>query len=384
MSLNFEFASEAELRDEAMASIPEPRKPSAPKRSEDPRFWKPTVNNAAKEYKALLRVLPRQRDGRGGYCVPQHVHYIKENVGGKDIYLSVKCRKTLGKDEFCPICDANKKMYNTKQEALMEKAKGRSASVTYIGNFLILRDLVRPELDGNIKLWEHRKYMNDMIMAPMTKGVELVKAQSFDAKPVLQNFYPYHPTLGHNLVVHMNVNPKNNIPSYENSYWESQASAFTDNQDTLDYVFGNLFDLSEFMDDVPSVDEINKRFLDFNERVAAAGSDPGIQSGFVPGYAPQGMPTAGFAPQAPVIPQNAHPGLAAVAQSQMGASVSIPGFNASAPVAVPGFNTAGFQKPAVVGGDSNAYFGGAPTQGIQLNTAAQTAMEESAGDDLPF
>lgn len=233
MSLNFEFASEAELRDEAMASMPEPRKQSAPKRSEDPRFWKPNINNAAKEYKALVRVLPRQRDGRGGYCVPQHVHYIKETIGGKDIYLTVKCRKTLGKDEFCPICDANKKMYNTKQEALMAKAKTRSAQVTHIGNFLILRDLVRPEFDGQIKLWEHRKFMNDMIIAPMTKGVELVKAQSFDAKPVLSTFYPYHPTLGHNLVVHMNVNPKNNIPSYENSYWESQASAFTENQDTL-------------------------------------------------------------------------------------------------------------------------------------------------------
>lgn len=373
MSLNIEFASEEELRQEALASMPESRKPSAPKRSEDTRFWKPSINNAAKEYRALVRVLPRQSDGRGGYSVQQHVHYIKENIGGKDIYLTVKCRKTLGGNEFCPICDANIKMYRTNQESLVAKAKSRSAQVTHIGNFLILRDLARPELDGKIKLWEHRKFMNDMITAPMTKGVELVKAQAFDAKPSLQYFTPYHPITGHNLVVHMNVNPKNGIPSYENSYWEAQPAPFTDNQDTLNYVFGNLFDLSEFLDDVPSQEEINKRYQDFNDRVAAAGSDPGIQSGFVPGYAPQGMPTAGFGQ--PLIPQNAHPGLAAVAQSQMGMG---------APVAVPGFNTAGYQKPSVTAGDSNAYFGGAtPSANIPFKTTAPV-QDDSAGDDLPF
>lgn len=360
MNLNINFASDEEIRRQALEAAPKPRKAQAPKRSEDPRFWKPSVENAAREYKALVRVLPRSADGRNGYCIRQDVHYIKETIGGKDVYLTVKCRKTLGEGEFCPICDANRKMYKTGQKHMQDKAKSRSSNTTYIGNFLILRDIARPEFDGKVKLWEHRKYMNDMIMAPITTGVELVKAQSFDAKPELSNFTPYNPITGHNLVVHMNVNQKNNIPSYENSYWETNASQFTDNDETYQYVMSNLIDLSEFMEDVPSEEEIAKKFADFNERLAAAGSDPGMQSGFVPGYAPAGMPTAGFAGgPAAQIPMNT-------------------------PVSVPGFNTAGYQKPAVTEGNSDSYFNGAtPSPSIQFKAGAPVS-DDSAGDDLPF
>lgn len=360
INMKYEFMSDEEIQNEAIAAIPPKRK--IIKRSEDARFWKPTVNNPQKEYKSLVRVLPRNPNGRGGYCVPQHVHYIKENINGKDVFLTIKCRETLGRDAGCPICAANRALYKTQVPANIEKAKSRSANVTYIGNFLIVKDLMRPEFNNQVKLWEHRKFMNDMIMAPILTGVDLIQSTEFDAVPVMEKFTPYSPISGHNLIVHMNVNPKNNIPSYENSRWEKLSSDISTNPKLMDYIFENIINLDEFMDDVPSEQEILQKYQDFNDRLAQAGSDPGVQTGYV-----QGGFGAGFAGQT----ANIHPAAAAV----------IPGFGQQAPAPVAGFNATSFQKPSVTEGNSNEYFNNAMPS-TNINYSSNSDVDN--GDDLPF
>lgn len=337
-----------------------------PKRSEDSRFWKPNINNEKKLYQALVRVLPRDREGKLSFSVRQDMHYIKEN----GVFLTVKCRKTLGEKEFCPICDANWKMYKTNQKDLMDRAIGRKNQTTYIANFLILNDLNRPEFNESIKLWEHRKWMNDFIISPMTTGIEgiLPPDAPFGAVAPMERFVPYSPKSGRNLRVKMEVNPKNDIPTYENSTWDRISSEVANNAETYEYLMSNIFDLNEFIDDVPSVDELTKKLTDFNDRLSQAGQDPGAQRGFVQGGFVQG----GFIPQAPS-------GFAPPGQPVFPAQVSTP-------ASIPGWNTSGFQNPPIVGGNSDAYFNGAtPTPGLDFKKAPAPAIQSPApDDDLPF
>lgn len=377
------FASDEEILAAAQQAANETGGKKKIKRSEDARFWKPNINNEKKLYQALVRVLPRDKQGKLPFSVRQDMHYIKEN----GVFLTAKCRKTLGDKEFCPICDANWKMYKTNQKDLMERAMSRKNQTTYIANFLIMNDLNRPEFNGQVKLWEHRKWMNDFIMAPMTTGIEGVLPEDapFGAVAPVERFVPYNPNTGRNLRVKMEVNPKNDIPTYENSTWDKVSSAFANNIETYEYIMAQVLDLNEFIEDVPTIDELTAKLTDFNDRLSQAGQDPGAQRGFVQGGfgVGAGMPApTGFAPPGqPIFPQAPVQSPAVFPQAGAPSQASIP-------ASIPGWNVTGFQNPPpVVDGNSAAYFNGAtPTQGMEFKKAppAPPAPQAQPDDDLPF
>lgn len=230
-------------------------------RKTDTRFWKPNIKNESKEYQAKIRLLPRGITGIKNKLHPtveQHVHYIKEPKYG--LYLTAKCRKSLGSHEHCPICEANWAMYNTKIEALVTKAKARRNTVTHIGNILVRADLNDPTMDGFVKLWEHTSNMNKMLFAPLNAEEE--KAGGFKKKQ--DKFNPYSPRNGRDFIVIVTENPENGFPDYNGSFWDDEGfSDIAGSQDEIMAVLDQCYDLSEFINDIPSVEDLGRQYNDF-------------------------------------------------------------------------------------------------------------------------
>ena len=380
------------------------------KRSEDPRFWKPSLSTAITEYQALARALPGDRLGKAPVSVQIDMHYLKECDG--KVWLTIPCRKSLGKKE-CPICEANWRLWETNQKPLKDLAKKRMPQTTFIGNFLILNDLIRPAFNGTVRLWEHRQTMHDFIMAPMSKaGVVLTKPTTFGEKPVPERFLSYDPINGRNFVAHLNIDPKTEIPTYINSCWMAEQGPFTNDGRVMEMVMSQLHDLSEFVPVYPDASEVAEKFQEFRNKVDAYQAQQGgfgvPQQGFAPqqgfgvpqqGFAPQqggfGAPQQGFSPQQGFAPQQGFgaPQQAAFpvqtaqgfAPQSTNAQVVIPGFNTGTtqtPVAVPGFNGAGFQQPAQ--GNSAQFFKGAIPASMNDSTGFPEDAPDAGGDDLPF
>lgn len=371
--------------------------PKKTSRKEDPRFWRPRITETVPKYQAMVRILPRDPHGKLGYHVRQDMHYFIENGAS----LVTKCRKTLGKSEKCPLCDANWKMWNTKDPILQAKAKKRANQTTYIGNVLILNDLNQPELNGQVKLWEHRDWMHNFILGPITKGVSL-RETPFGQEPVLDYFNPFDPINGRNLIVYVVNNPENNIPTYQNSMWDKQSplAPFTNDQNTFDYVMSQINDLNEFINDVPSIDDLTNLLVEFQDKISGLVPSNGqmaIGNGFVPGYtvpSMNGMPNA-----MPNAMPSAMPSATMVIGGQTSSTGVMPNpftlpnatqpsvatHNASVKVPVPGLNTNAFQIPPVTEGNSVAYF--APQTPVATETPAtptKLAEDVQTPDDLPF
>jgi len=230
-------------------------------RKDDVRFWKPTINNPQKEYQAKVRMLPRGMDGlinKIPVSVAQHVHFIKEPESG--LYLTVKCRKTLGDHEKCPICEYNWNMWHTGVEHLKEIALKRKANVSYISNFYIRQDLTTPTFDGSVRLWEHTAKTNEMLMAP----TKVTAGATPGFKKKSDKFTPYSPKNGRDLIVLMQENPKNQFPTYEGSFWDEDGlTDLAGSNEEMMAILENCYDLSEFIEDVPTSEDLATRYSEF-------------------------------------------------------------------------------------------------------------------------
>jgi hypothetical protein len=355
-------------------------KPKYTKRKDDTRFWKPNVNNPAKAYQSLNRALPRAIGSNLAFSVRQDTHRLYDEASGA--YLVTKCPKSLGDNEQCCVCDANWAMYKqgkaSNNKALQDIAYERRNQTSYIGNFYIVNDLVRPEFNGQVKLWEHTARMHKKLDEPMTTGTQLVAPVGFGAQPVLEKFIPYDIVNGHNFGVHMTVNPDNNIPTYDTSAWEPQAAPLAPTGPEIEAIMAQVYDLTEFTADIPTSEEIAVKYQDWLNKVAAGGNaNAQIPTGNGPvtgnlsqqpqGAASQAVSVAGFGSQ------TAQPAQANVTQ---GASV----------FAQPSPDLSKYATPAPQAAPAQA----APTQVAPQAQATPTIHPDMVGssddseDDLPF
>lgn len=249
--------------DDAAASNPQQDKGG--KKEKDARFFNPNIKNADKEYQARIRQLPQGLDGLRNklpVSVEQHTHFIKEPEHG--LYLTVKCRKTLGPKEHCPICEANWAMYNTGQKDLKNKAMDRKNVVNHIGNFLIRDDITDPANNDIVKLWRHTNRMHKTLLEPTLPDSE--EKRGF--KKAKERFVPYSPVNGRDFYVIVTENPENGFPSYDGSYWDEDGlSNLAPTEDEMMAYLEQCHDLREFIDDVKTADEINRLYMEFNQKL---------------------------------------------------------------------------------------------------------------------
>jgi hypothetical protein len=256
--------------DEAAANNPSNDKKGG-KKEKDARLFSPNINNADKEYQAKVRQLPQGLDGLKNklpVSVEQHTHFIKEPA--HKLYLTVKCRKTLGPKEHCPICDANWKIYNAAKDVndkpMMDKAKSRMAKVSHIGNFLIRDDINTPENNGRVMLWRHTSRMQKTLLEPtLAEGAGEEKRGFKKAK---ERFVPYSPVNGKDFFVIVTENPENQFPSYDGSYWDEDGlSNLAESEDKMMSYLEQCHDLREFIDDVESAEELTRKYMEFNAKL---------------------------------------------------------------------------------------------------------------------
>lgn len=262
------------------------------KRAEDPRFWKPRLSNTVTRYDAKVRPLTQGmagiQDPSMPWAIEQKVHYIKEPQ--HRLFLTVKCRETLG--EKCPICEAIWATYNAilpksgKEEA--KKILKRLPSTGYIGNVLIVDDLNNPELNGEVKMWDHSNAMHKTLDDPMQEPKEVETDVGFKKPEEKEIFTPYSPEDGRNYVVVVEKNTDNPAiqVTYKNSFWDDAGNTpIAEDEEGIMAILDRCYDLNEFLTDVPTADELIKMYNAFNAKVADAitgGGAPAVGDAQVP------------------------------------------------------------------------------------------------------
>jgi antitoxin component HigA of HigAB toxin-antitoxin module len=249
------------------------------KKKADPRFWKPSIKNNTKSYEAKIRLVPQGDAFLSNPLIPwaveQHTHWIKEKEHG--LTLVTKCRKTLGSQEKCPICEYNWNMYNAAKkrndQLIMDKMTDRKSRISYIGNILVLEDLNHPELNGTVKLWEHTKNINNMLMEHFPGRINKAKegppqeTNSFKKAKIVENFVPWDVVQGKNYFVIVGEDDKK-MATYSESYWDEDGlSPLALTRAEILEILSKTHNLKEFVEDVPSVEELSRRFEQFNDKL---------------------------------------------------------------------------------------------------------------------
>jgi hypothetical protein len=241
------------------------------KRSEDPRFWKPSVKNVEKSYEAVLRLLPAGIDGLRNKLpasIENRMHYVKEEEHG--LRLFVPCRKVLGTDEPCAICQANDIMKTAAKaignKDLEDKAYDRRGTISHVGNVYVRQDITNPKNSGQVRLWERSNKLQTVLRAPMMKKAE-VKGTTL--RKSLDRFNPYSPADGRDFFLVMVENPTNKIPTYDESRWDDAgASVLAPTKEEMVAILEKCYPLTEFIQDVPSFEKMLGLWNDFSQKLA--------------------------------------------------------------------------------------------------------------------
>ena len=157
-------------------------------------------------------------------------------------------------------------MYNTGQKELKNKAMDRKNQINHIGNFLIRDDITDSSNSGLVKLWRHTNRMHKTLLEPTLAEIAEVGKKGFRKKK--ERFVPYSPVNGKDFYVIVTENPENGFPSYDGSYWDEEGlSNLAQSEDEMMAYLEQCHDLREFIDDVKTAEEINRLYMEFNQKL---------------------------------------------------------------------------------------------------------------------
>lgn len=238
----------------------------------DPTLWKPTIGRDVKEYEAKIRLLPQGLNGvknKLPASVSYMMHYLKDPVN--KIYKNVPCRKTIG--EACPICEAAWAIYNAGKDknnkVLMDLGKSRLPSTRHVINILVREDLTKPANDGKVLKWDHTDHINSTLMDPLRDDESKPGEDKPKFKKAKEKFVPYSPRNGRDRFVIVERNPSNDMPTYDNSYWDEDGlSDIAGTSEDIMAVLEQCHDLSEYRD-VPTSEELMNQYNEFVALVEA-------------------------------------------------------------------------------------------------------------------
>jgi hypothetical protein len=244
----------------------------------DPRLWSTSLTDEVKSYFAQLRILPNPTptsDGKvtlNGYpsrCIQKHKIRI-----GNSKYLTAKCLKTNNPDAYCPYCDWAWKRYDMLKKANESNPSAELSSEikknlhnlpfeVWASNILLRNDQVHPELNGQVKIWEHSQKVNDIIDYPRNpeevekrKAARKKKTMAPAINPLalqqVKRFYPEHPTSGHDFIVSCresdNIIDGNKRPlaTYEGSAFIDDASPIAATREEAIAILNQCVNLNDY------------------------------------------------------------------------------------------------------------------------------------------
>lgn len=225
---------------------------SAPR---DERIWKPKFNQDKGKGTAIVRFLT-PKDGEPFVEVK---NYSFNGPGGN--FWGV-ARQTIGEDDPVQIAaiSAFRKAKNDGDERLREKAKKWLPRSQFYANVLVIRDEENPENEGKVKIFQFGRQIFGFIE-------KAIKPEFDDEEPM----DPFDYWTGADFKIRMigreipdqrNPGQKILVPNYENSEFDRPSEFKDGDEDAIEEIFEQTYDLSEFVSDdkVKSYDEVAELF----------------------------------------------------------------------------------------------------------------------------
>ena len=212
-------------------------------RTEDDRFWQPSVDKVGNGY-AVIRFLPPPR----GEDLPWARVWSHgfQGPGGK--WYIENSLTTLGQAD--PVSELNTKLWNSGVESDKEIARKQKRKLTYIANILVIKDPANPENEGQIKLFKFGKKIFDKIK-------DITDPQFEDEEPV----NPFDFWKGANFK--LKIRNVEGYRNYDKSEFDS-PSEIADSDEEIEAIWKKEHSLAAFLDakNFKTYDELKKK-LDF-------------------------------------------------------------------------------------------------------------------------
>ena len=133
--------------------------------STDDRFWKPEVDKAGNGF-AVIRFLPAP-DGEELPWVKVYSHAFQGDGG----WFIDNCLTTIS-GQKCPVCEDNRKLWNSGFDADKEIARKQKRKLSYYSNIYVVKDPANPQNEGRVLLFKYGKKIFDKVMAAMQPEFE--------------------------------------------------------------------------------------------------------------------------------------------------------------------------------------------------------------------
>ncbi len=192
----------------------------------DERVWKPEVDKAGNGF-AVIRFLPAP-EGEEYPWAKVYTHAF-QGTGG---WLIDNCLTTI--NQSCPICEANRELWNTGSKSNQEIVRQRKRKLSYYSNIYVVSDKAHPENEGKVFLFKYGKKIFDKISAAM-------KPEFDDETPI----DPFDFWSGANFKV--KITKKDGYWNYDKSEFESQGTLGNYDDDVLEGIWKKAYSLEEFV-----------------------------------------------------------------------------------------------------------------------------------------
>ena len=219
-------------------------------------FWKPEVDKSGNGM-ATIRFLPAS-PGDGDDALPW-VKLFSHGFQGPGGWLIDNCLTT--KNQQCPVCEHNNKLWNSGIEANKEIVRKQKRKLNYVANVYIVSDPKHPENEGKVFLYKFGKKIFDKLNEAMNPQFE-------DETPI----NPFDLWKGANFK--LKIRKVEGYQNYDKSEFES-ASPLSQDDDELEKIWKMEHTLKDLVSDkeFKTYDELKSRLekvLGLNGEVPAA------------------------------------------------------------------------------------------------------------------
>lgn len=192
----------------------------------DERIWKPEVDKAGNGF-AVIRFLPAP-EGEELPWAKVYTHAF-QGTGG---WLIDNCLTTI--NQACPVCEANRELWNTGSKANQEIVRQRKRKLSYYSNIYVVSDKAHPENEGKVFLFKYGKKIFDKISAAMQP--------EFDDETPIDPFDFWN---GANFKV--KITKKDGYWNYDKSEFDSPGTLSNFDDDVLESIWKKAYSLEEFV-----------------------------------------------------------------------------------------------------------------------------------------
>ncbi len=232
-------------------------------RTEDTRFWKPTPDTAGNAY-AVIRFLPPPPNPNFPNGIEPAFFVRMYNYGFQgptgEWYIE-KSRRTIGEED--PVNDFARKLYASKIQANIDKAKKIGQRTRFVSNIIVIEDPAKPENNGKVFLYEYGKKIFEMIMDKMNP--------QFPDEPKINVF-----DLMNGANFRVKVRKVEGFPNYDRCEFAERGPLLGGDKEKLGAVWKQCHSLQEFLNpnQFKSYDELEKKFLRVMGMSPAMASNP--------------------------------------------------------------------------------------------------------------